>query len=82
MKATSTAPVVVESGGNQVAARAGLHALGSFADRLGLGTVISKAIIHTTRRLPLPDRGKVMVHLLLLLGGGRESCADIEHLRA
>ena len=82
MKATSTAPAVVELGGNQVAAHAGLHALGSFADRLGLGTVISNAIIHTTRRLPLHDRGKVMVHLLLLLAGGGESCADIEHLRA
>jgi hypothetical protein len=82
MKATSTARVVVESGGNQVAAHAGLHALGSFGDRLGLGTVISDAITRTTRRSPLHDRGKVVVHLLLLLAGGGESCADIEHLRA
>ena len=82
MKATSTAQVVVESGGNQVAAHAGLLALGNFADSLGLGTVISNAIIHTTRRLPLHHRGRVMVHLLLLLAGGGESCADIEHLRA
>ena len=83
-KATSTAPVVVESGGNQVAiaAHAGLHALGSFADRLGLGNVISKAITSTTRRLSRHARGKVMVHLFLLLAGGGESCAGIEHLRA
>jgi hypothetical protein len=82
MKATSTARVVVESGGNQVAAHAGLHALGAFADRLGLGAAISEAIVRTTGRLPLHDRGKVMVHLLLLLAGGGESCADVEHLRA
>jgi hypothetical protein len=82
MKATSTPWVMVESGGNQVAAHAGLHALGSFADRLGLGAVISEAVIRTTGRLPLHDRGKVMVHLLLLLAGGGESSAEVEHLRA
>ena len=82
MNATSTARVVVESGGKQVAAHAGLHALGAFADRLGLGAAISEAIIRTTGKLPLHDRGKVMVHLLLLLAGGGEGCADVEHLRA
>ena len=82
MNATSTARVVVESGGKQVAAHAGLHALGAFADRLGLGAAISEAIIGTTEQLPLHDRGKVMIHLLLLLAGGGESCADVEHLRA
>ena len=80
MHATSTAPVVVESGGDQVAAHAGLHALGAFADRLKLGTAISNAIMSGTQRLPVHDRGKVMVHLLLLLAGGGESCADVEHL--
>ena len=40
MRATSTVLVVVESDGNQDAAHANLHALGSFADRLGLGTMI------------------------------------------
>jgi len=73
---------VVESGGKQVAAHAGLHALGAFVDRLGLGAAISEAIIRTTEQLPLHDRGKVMIHLLLLLAGGGESCADVEHLRA
>ena len=28
------------------------------------------------------DRGKVLVHCSLMLAGGGESCADIEHLRA
>jgi len=82
MNGTSTARVVVESGGDQVAAHVGLHALGAFADRLGLGTAISDAIVDATGRLPVHDRGKVMTHLLLLLAGGGESCADVEHLRA
>jgi hypothetical protein len=30
----------------------------------------------------LHDRGKVLVHSALMLAGGGESCADIEHLRA
>ena len=32
--------------------------------------------------MPLHDRGKVLVHSMLMLAGGGESCADIEHLRA
>ena len=33
-------------------------------------------------RLPLHDRGKVLVQMALVLAGGGESCLDIEHLRA
>jgi hypothetical protein len=33
------------------------------------------------RRAPLHDRGKVLVQTALMLAGGGESCADIEHLR-
>jgi hypothetical protein len=32
--------------------------------------------------MPLHDRGKVLVQSMLMLAGGGESCADIEHLRA
>ena len=32
-------------------------------------------------RFPLHDRGKVFVQTALMLAGGGESCADIEHLR-
>ena len=31
---------------------------------------------------PVHDRGKVLVQSMLMLAGGGESCADIEHLRA
>jgi hypothetical protein len=79
MQATSVRRVVVEPGGDQVAAHVGLHALGAFADQLGLGTTLS-ARIPTSGKLH--DRGKVLVHQMLVLAGGGESCADIEYLRA
>jgi len=82
METTSTLPVVVESGGDQVVAHVGLHALGDFADRLGLGEHLSARIPISSERAPLHDRGKVLVHCALMLAGGGESCADIEHLRA
>jgi hypothetical protein len=78
----STASVVVEGGGDQVVAHVGLHALGVFADRLGLGDSLSARIPASGERLPLHDRGKVLVQAMLMLAGGGEACADIEHLRA
>jgi hypothetical protein len=62
-------------------AHVGLHALGSFADRSGLGSLLSAQIPAKGERLPLHDRGKVLVQMALMLAGGGESCADIEHLR-
>ncbi len=78
----TTVPVVVETGGDQVAAHVGLHALGAFADRLGVGDCLSARIPVNGERLPLHDRGKVLTQAMLMLAGGGESCADIEHLRA
>jgi hypothetical protein len=80
--ANSTVPVVVEGGGEQVVAHVGLHALGAFADRLGLGDSLSARIPVTGERLPLHDRGKVLTLAMLTVAGGGEACADIEHLRA
>ena len=34
------------------------------------------------QRAPVHDRGKVLVHALLMLAGGGEACSYIEHLRA
>ncbi len=82
MNGNSTVPVVVEGGGEQVVAHVGLHALGAFADRLGLGDSLSAGIPITGERLPLHDRGKVLTQAMLMLAGGGEACADIEHLRA
>lgn len=60
-------------------AHVGLHALGAFADRVGLTAALSGAV-------PTPvgghDRGKVLVQTMLMLAGGGVCCADIEHLRS
>jgi hypothetical protein len=82
MHGNSTRRLVVASGGDQVVGHVGLHALGAFADRLGLGNALSSRIPPRGERMPLHDRGKVLVQSMLMLAGGGESCADIEHLRA
>ncbi len=79
MNANSVAAVVVEGGGEGVVAHVGLHALGSLADRLGLGPALSAQI---PAGLVEHDRGKVLVQTMLMLAGGGEACSDIEHLRA
>ncbi len=82
MQASSTRDVGVAGGGGQVAAHSGLFALGRFADGLGLGEALSAAVPNAGERAPVHDRGKVLVHSLLMLAGGGEACSDIEHLRA
>jgi hypothetical protein len=82
VNSNSIVPLVVETGGTQVVAHVGLHLLGSFADRLGLGDSLSTAIEPAGERLPVHDRGKVLTQAMLMLAGGGEACADIEHLRA
>ena len=80
MNANSTVAVVVEGGGEQVVAHVGLHALGSLADRLELGALLSARMPQP--RLRFHDRGKVLVQAMLMLAGGGEACSDIERLRA
>jgi hypothetical protein len=82
VNANSTVRVKVEGGGDQVVAHVGLHALGAFADRLRLGHSLSSRIPVTGERLPVHDRGKVLVQAMLMVAGGGEACSDIEHLRA
>jgi hypothetical protein len=82
MQATSANRVVVGPGGTGVIAHVGLHALCSFADRLGLGEELSSAIPVPRERSPLHDRGKVLVHAMAMLAGGGEACTDIEFLRS
>jgi hypothetical protein len=82
VNSNSTVEVVVEMGGTQVVAHVGLHLLGSFADRLGLGDSLSTAVAPRGERAPVHDRGKVLTQAMLMLAGGGEACSDIEHLRA
>jgi hypothetical protein len=78
----STRRVRIEAAGEGVVAHVGLHALGAFADRLGVGDALSARIPPSGERLPVHDRGKVLTQAMLMLAGGGESCADIEALRA
>ncbi len=81
METTSALKVGIEGGGKGTVGHVGLHALGTFADRLGLGAALSDRILPTGERAPLHDRGKVLTHAMLMLAGGGESSADVEHLR-
>ena len=80
MNRNSVTNVGVEAGGTQLVAHAGLHALGGFADRIGLGAALSRAIPWTGERAPLHDRGTVLTHAMLMLAAGGEACSDIEFL--
>ena len=60
----------------------GLFALGGFADRVGLTEALSAAVPRRGERAPVHDRGRVLVHALLMLAGGGEACSGIENLRA
>jgi hypothetical protein len=82
VNANSAVAVRVEGGGTQVVAHVGLHALGSFADRLKLGEAFSACIEPTGERAPVHDRGKVLAQAMLMLAGGGRACTGIEHLRA
>lgn len=83
MNVTSTIPVRVEGGGEQVVADVGLHALGFFADRLGLGEELSAAVSAGGEQRRLGhDRGRVLTQVMLMLAGGGRCCADIEYLRS
>ncbi len=82
MNATSTTRLRVETGGEGVVAHVGLHALGRFGDRLGLADLLSARIPVMSERLPVHDRGKVLVQAMLMMAGGGEACSDIEKLRA
>jgi hypothetical protein len=82
MHVTSTTRARIETGGVGVVAHVGLHALGRFADALGLGAALSAQIVPAGERFPLHDRGKVLVHAMLTLAGGGDACSDVEVLRA
>src|SRR6266571_4534177 len=82
MHVTSTTRARIETGGGGVVAHVGLHALGRFADAIGLGAALSARIVPAGERFPLHDRGKVLVHAMLTLAGGGDAVSDVEYLRA
>jgi hypothetical protein len=75
--------VKVELAATGVVAHVGLHALGTYADRIGLGSALSARIAGPSGERPwLHDRGKVLVHAMLTLAGGGDAVNDVEYLRA
>ena len=79
VKANSSLGLRVKVGGGSQVGHVGLWLLGRFADRLRVGEVLSEAfgssgVVH--------DRGRLLVHLMLVLAGGGEACTDIETLRS
>ena len=79
VKVNSSLALGVEVGGGSQVGHVGLWLLGRFADRLRVGEVLSEAfgtsgVTH--------DRGRLLVHLMLVLAGGGEACTDIETLRS
>ena len=82
MKSNSVREVRVEGGGGGLVGLVGLHALGLFADRLGVGASLSCGVRWGGERAPGHDRGKVLTQAMLMLAGGGECCSDIEYLRA
>ena len=69
MDCSSTCDVRVTGGGDQVAAHGGLFVLGRFADGLGFGEALSAVVAPGGERAPVHDRGRVLVHALLMLAG-------------
>ena len=57
MNGNSTRRIKVEAGGTGVVAHVGLHALGAFADRIGLGTALSGAVTYRGRGTPTQTTG-------------------------
>jgi len=82
VKPSSVTNARLAGGGDRVVWGAGLFALGRFADRVGLTEALSAAVPARGERVPVHDRGEVLVHALLMLAGGGEACTDIEYLRA
>ncbi len=68
-------------GERRVVVDVGLPALGRFADRLVLEARVSERVVWSGERGPVHDRGTVLIQAMLMLAGGGESCADIEHRR-
>ena len=80
MNGHSTRNGIVEAGGTQVVSHVGLHALGMFADRLGVGGMLSGAVGWSGPGTPIHDRGKVLKQAMLMLAGSGGSCTDVENL--
>ena len=74
MQHISVTRAKIQAGGTGAVGHVGLHALGAFADRVGLPQALSAAVGWTGERAPVHDRGKVLTHTMLMLAGGGPFC--------
>jgi Transposase DDE domain group 1 len=70
----------VSAGGVGVVAHAGSVGLRLLADRVGLTTELSKAMVRRSF-VPVHDRGRVLVDVATMIADGGEAIADIDVLR-
>jgi Transposase DDE domain group 1 len=77
----ATQRVKVTVGDRQVASLAGLHLLGSLADRLGLPAGYSAAVPPAGERAWAHDRGRLLAQVAVMLAGGGRCVADMAALR-
>lgn len=73
MKVSGVCNARLAGGGDRVVQGVGLFALGGFADRSGLTAELSAAVPQRGERAPVHDRGRVLVHALLMLAAGGEA---------
>ena len=77
VKGNSVPKLGLEVGGGDGVGHVGLHLLGGFADRLGVGKTLSE-VFEPSGVGVVHDRGTVLVHAMGILAGGGEACTDIE----
>jgi hypothetical protein len=68
-------------GDRHTASMVGAHLLGEIADRSGLTSAYSAAMPWSGERAPGQDRGRLLVHVAVMLAGGGRSVAEMATLR-
>lgn len=78
-KAVQRVKVII--GDRHTASMVGAHLLGEIADRSGLTSAYSAAVPWSGERAPGQDRGRLLVHVAVMLAGGGRSVAEMATLR-
>ena len=81
MKPTSTRPrLVVSTDGRGIVNHAGTRLLCDLADGLGLTGALSEAMTATSSRVPVHDRGRLLVDMAVMLADGGTCVSDLSVL--
>ncbi len=83
MKPTLTRPrLVVSTDGRGIVNHAGTRLLCDLADGLGLTGALSEAMTVTSSRVPVHDRGRLLIDVAVMLADGGTCVSDLAVLRA